>query len=188
MERRLPPRMASGARVFPLRPMMDAPICCSGWTMRPIGRERKEPSPLSTARKSWLASRPDSSRMEVPLLPASSRSAGSSRLGPGPETRKLPDSPRGSMATPMARRQAAVDCTSAPSERPVTVAAPLATALRISERWDTDLSPGTAREPARRSGLRMICSTCVSPVFLTSMDRIYRMLLTRRPSAPRKRE
>ena len=90
MERRLPPRMASGARVFPLRPMMDAPICCKGCTMRPMGRERNDPSPDSTDRKSWLASKPERSRMEVPLLPASSRSAGSSKFGPGPATRKLP--------------------------------------------------------------------------------------------------
>ena len=162
MERRFPPRIANGASVLPLRPMIDAPICCNGCTMRPMGRERREPSPVSTDRNPWLDSKPDSKRIDVPLLPASSMSLGSWRFGPRPSTWKLPSSPNGSMLTPMARRQAAVERTSAPSEMPVTVALPLAMAFRISERWDTDLSPGTASAPASRSGLRIVCSTLSS--------------------------
>ena len=166
MGRRFPPRIASGARVSPWRPMMEAPICCSGWTMRPMGRVRNDASPVSTDRNSWPANSPDNNRIEVPLLPASSMSVGSCSCGPKPETRTLPGSSRDSIPTPIALRQAAVDCTSAPSDSPVTVAAPSAMALRINDRCETDLSPGTASEPPRDWGLTIVSVTDSLPCWL----------------------
>ena len=80
--RRPPPRITNGASESFWRPMISAPICFRGWTIRCMGRSRREPSPVITETKDWEASTPESSLMDVPLFPASRMSEGSSSSGP----------------------------------------------------------------------------------------------------------
>ena len=65
-----PPRMASGARESSMRPVTSAPISTRGVTIRPIGLDLRDRSPLMTLKNDWAARRPAVSRRVVPLLPA----------------------------------------------------------------------------------------------------------------------
>ena len=64
-----PPLNARGASDPPPLPLTSAPIRLRGSRMRFMGRRRREESPLMTLKKGWLASRPETSRIVVPLLP-----------------------------------------------------------------------------------------------------------------------
>jgi hypothetical protein len=57
-----------------------------------------------------------------------------------------------------------VDTTSAPPERPVTVADPVAIEFRMSALCDMDLSPGTEISPVREAGLLTTCSKFLKPL------------------------
>ena len=82
-----PPSITSGGSVPSARALTRAPRARSGWTMRPIGRPRREPSPVSTERNGNPASRPLSSRIVVPEFPQSSTSEASwSPARPRPRT------------------------------------------------------------------------------------------------------
>ena len=151
-----PPLTVSGARVSRCRPRTVAPICCRGWTTRPMGRLLRESSPEITDVNDCPASIPDSNRMEVPLFPASRISLGSSRSQPVPFTVTVPGWSPGWISTPIALRHPIVETTSPPSDRPFTAARPRATALRIRARWEIDLSPGTEMSPFNESGLRTV--------------------------------
>ena len=113
------PRTVSGSRP-PAAQSKCAPIRASGPVTRAIGRRRREASPVITARRSWLARMPSSSRAAVPALPISSTESGSaSPPGPTPSTVQAPSSCR-STGTPSWRSAPAVARTSAPSSRPAT--------------------------------------------------------------------
>ena len=172
MPRSPPPRMTSGAREPSCRPVTWAPIRCNGSTMRRIGRERSEASPVSTDRNGCAASSPESNRIEVPLLPASRMSDGSSSVGPLPTTVYSPGLLPSVISTPMPRRQAMVDITSSPLERPVTRAVPWAMALRMRERCEMDLSPGTASSPPSLAGLVM-ARTAAGAVIISAHPALY---------------
>ena len=103
-----PPSITSGGSVPPARAVMRAPRLRRGVTMRPIGRRRSDPSPLSMDRNGKPASRPLRSRIVVPELPQSSTSAASRRPArPRPRTITRP-SPRSSMSAPSARNASSV--------------------------------------------------------------------------------
>ena len=79
---------------------------------RPIGRPDRLASPTKVAVIGWLATRPMSRRVEVPLLPISSAPRGWSRPPtPTPWTDQLPSLLR-SMVAPIAVIAAAVASTS----------------------------------------------------------------------------
>ncbi len=59
--------------------MKLAPMRDSGSVTRAMGRLLKDASPMKVAVIAWLAIRPISSRVEVPLLPMSSAVCGCSR-------------------------------------------------------------------------------------------------------------
>ena len=140
------PRIISGRRP-PGEEVNSAPMRESGSITRPIGRLERLGSPVKHAVIGWLASRPISSRVEVPELPMSSACSGcSSPPTPTPSMVHTPSSPR-SITAPIARIAAAVASTSSPSSNPVTRLVPTASAESISERWLIDLSPGTGAVP-----------------------------------------
>ena len=63
-----PPWIRTGGR--PPSPVsMRAPISRSGPATRSMGRLESDSSPVSSVSNAWPASRPVSSRMEVPELP-----------------------------------------------------------------------------------------------------------------------
>ena len=142
------PRSIRG-RVPPAEASNEAPISESGSITRFIGRPDRLASPMKVAVIAWLATRPISSRVEVPELPMSSAVLGSSRLPtPAPWTVQTPSSPR-AICAPKARIAAAVASTSSPSSRPVMRLSPTARPANISERWLIDLSPGTRIVPRK---------------------------------------
>ena len=127
--------------------MKSAPIVASGSVTRAIGRFDRLASPTKVAVIGWLATRPISSRVEVPELPMSSATCGwSSPPTPTPWTVQVASSPR-TMSAPIARIAAAVASTSSPSSRPVMRLCPTARLENISARWLIDLSPGTVTVP-----------------------------------------
>ena len=71
------PRTARGRRVASARPTTVAPIPTSGSVTRPIGRRRRDSSPVSIVQNGWPARTPRSSRAVVPELPQSITSPGS---------------------------------------------------------------------------------------------------------------
>lgn len=81
-----PPLTTNGAKESFCRPMIWAPICFSGSTIRCIGRLRREPSPVITETNGWEARMPESRRIDVPLFPASKMSEGSVSWAPWPFT------------------------------------------------------------------------------------------------------
>ena len=99
-----------------------------------LGRERSEPSPVRTEVNSWDARSPHSNRIDVPLLPASKMSRGSSRSEPAPLIVTDPGWEPSSILTPSALMQAMVERTSAPPERPLIKAEPLAIEFKIKAR------------------------------------------------------
>ena len=136
----VPPMKLSGASVSSFAPVISAPICFSGFTILPIGRDRSEASPVIVARNCRPARIPDISRIVVPLFPASNSVEGSRRPSmPFPlTTRVSPNSSASllirSISTPRARRIATVEEQSSPGEKLVTVAVPSAMALNIAAR------------------------------------------------------
>ena len=147
--------------------MICAPIWTRGCTTRSIGRDLRDESPDSTLRKGWPESRPASSRIAVPLFPASRTSSGSCRpFRPRPWTSKHSTFPsveqreHGTMETPRPRRHRRIDSRSSPAHRLETWAVPSAMAFRSSALWDIDLSPGREIVPRRRFGGPITC--CMS--------------------------
>ena len=108
---RAPPRNVSGASLPPSRPSTSAPIRRSGSTMRAIGRERIERSPVITDMNGWPASTPAIRRVVVPLLPVLRMSDGSVRMPP--RTVNAPSSCR-SICVPSPRSTRSVEARSAP--------------------------------------------------------------------------
>ena len=116
-----------------------APIRCRGSTTRSIGRRDSDSSPVSSLSNSCAASSPASSRIVVPELPQS-RDAAAARKPRMPR----PVICESWIETPRSRRHAAVDCTSAPGDRPRTWLSPDAMEPRMRARCEIDLSPGRA--------------------------------------------
>ena len=143
-----PPPTRSGGQ------LARAPIRARGSTTLSIGRRLREASPPSSLSNGWAASRPASRRIVVPELPQSSGRAAARRpFMPEPRTRPA------SISTPSARRQAAVDATSAPADRPRTWLSPSAIAPSINARCEIDLSPGSRSSPSRRRARRTVAIT-----------------------------
>ena len=144
------PRTARGARVLSRRPQICAPIRVKGFTTRPMGRDRRESSPVIVKKRSgWEAKMPNISRRVVPELPASNTPIGSCRL-PMPMPRTVTRSVFSSLiSAPKARKQAAVLRGSSPNSRPSMVVSPSAKAPSIRARWEMDLSPGIRTRPTR---------------------------------------
>ena len=141
-----PPWICSGGRP-PSWVSMRAPIFASGTVTRRIGRLLSEASPTKTLSNRCAANSPASRRMPVPALPQSS----------GPSAARKPSTPTPctmrceadgvSMRTPSCAKIAAVARVSSPSKNPSIVEVPSANAANITERCETDLSPGMARVP-----------------------------------------
>ena len=144
---RSPPVTANGGRHRGPWPVTFAPIRSSGSATRSMGRPRREASPVRWAVTGSPATRPNNRRIPVPELPRSiGPSGGWSRDRP-PWTRIEP--PDSSTSAPRARIASRVRCTSSPSERPVMVVVPSASAASSRARWEMDLSPGTRSVPTR---------------------------------------
>src|SRR5690242_18347502 len=117
--------------------------------MRRIGLERSEASPSNVAVTGQPATAPITRRQPVPELPKSSGEAGSAKPPtPTPLTFQA-NGPVRSTFAPSARMDLAVLRTSSPSSRPEIRVSPTASAPRISDRCEIDLSPGTRTFPAR---------------------------------------
>ena len=124
-----------------------APIFSSGSRMRRIGRVRRLASPSNVAVIGQPATAPITSRQPVPELPKSSAAAGSAKPPtPTPRTRQA-RSPVRSTTAPSAFMALAVLMASSPSSMPVMRVSPTASAPRIRERSEIDLSPGTRTRP-----------------------------------------
>ena len=141
------PRITSGGTRSPSRAVMSAPMRRSGSTTRRTGRRRSEASPVSTESPGSPASTPASSRSEVPELPQSMTSSGSTSASAGVTITSPPSSRTVAPSFATALR---VAWTSSASRIPVTRVSPVASAPKRMERWETDLSPGTVMAP--RSG------------------------------------
>jgi serine/threonine-protein kinase RsbW len=128
----------------------------SGSMIRRIGRRCNDASPVITVRNGCAAAIPDSSRMVVPELTAST----------GDEAAQRPPSPRpvittvaGALrriVTPRARRHSSVAAQSAPGEYPLITDSPSAIAPSRAYRCEIDLSPGTRTRPAARDAGAMV--------------------------------
>src|SRR5579875_2828598 len=169
MPRSAPPRIASGGRRSPSRAQSCAPICRSGSITRPIGRERREASPVSTERNGWPARMPLKRRRLVPLLPASRISAGSRRpRRPIPRNeRRMRTSGSGSsvLSTLRERRIASVERQLAPGRKFSATVSPSASAPSIATRCEIDLSPGGTIVPrSRATGRTMRASLAVAAI------------------------
>ena len=141
-----PPWMRSGGTP-PSSVSMRAPILASGTVTRRIGRLLSEASPINTLSKRCAASKPASKRIPVPALPQSSGAAlGCKPSMPTPCTTRR-DGDGISMRTPKRSKMAAVARVSSPSKNPSMVDVPSANAASITERCDTDLSPGMVNTP-----------------------------------------
>ncbi len=117
--------------------------------MRSIGRVRSDSSPVRVNVPSCAASRPDSRRISVPELPASTGPSGSrSPRSPTPRTRTRSTS-SSSTSTPSARRASSVDSVSAALPKPAMRVSPSLTAPISAARCEIDLSPGTRMWPTR---------------------------------------
>src|SRR5690606_15970131 len=111
-----------------------------------------------TLSKACPASSPASRRMPVPALPQSSGpSAGLSPSTPTPWTMRR-EAEGVSIRTPMRSKIAAVARVSSPSRKPSMVEVPSARAANITDRCETDLSPGMSRVP--RSGCPAVATQC----------------------------
>src|SRR5215207_2070080 len=112
-----------------------------------MGRRLRLASPTSVELNGWAASTPAMRRALVPLFAQSSgRSLARSERDPLPLT--VMSGATAGTSAPSARRTPAVARTSAESRTPRTRPAPVASAPRISARWEMDLSPGTRTVPA----------------------------------------
>ena len=105
---------------------------------------------MNTAVIGVVAIAPMTSREPVPELPKLSTSSGSAQPPtPVPWTCQAPRSPTRITLAPKARTASAVFSTSSASRSPAIRVSPKARPPRISERWEIDLSPGTAAVPFR---------------------------------------
>ena len=118
---------------------------------RPMGRRRKR----SVARKSrhcmsWPAMTPSISRLPVPELPKSSGADGRTQAADA-----LPVTSRRCRSSVRPRRRAPLPPAPWPARLRRRAArdagVPVASAPRISARWEIDLSPGTVTRPERRA-------------------------------------
>ena len=127
-----------------------APIRRSGAATRSIGRRQSEASPVNSARIGWLATRPMSSRADVPRIAAveAAPPAGAGRRRRPRRPCQAPSAPV-SIRAPIARSAAAVEATSPPSFSPSIRLRPTASAASISARCEIDLSPGTRAVPRK---------------------------------------
>jgi hypothetical protein len=140
------PTSTSGSRP-PRRPWACAPNSASGSVTRPMGRDRRLASPLKVALRSEVAIAPMINRTPVPELPQSITSSGSRKPPtPTPCTVHSP-APTCVTVAPKARIARPVSSTSCPSRRPVIRVSPTQSAPRISDRCETDLSPGICTVP-----------------------------------------
>lgn len=129
------------------RARISAPIFTSGSITLPMGRLRREGSPVIIEKKSCPVNKPSSRRMVVPELPASNRSSGSQKpLRPLPRIQIFPFSCCW-ISTPSASRHCSVLQQSAPFEKLCITVFPSAMEPISAARWDMDLSPGTQQEP-----------------------------------------
>ncbi len=122
-----------------------APICRSGSATRSIGRDESDSSPVSTYRPVWPATTPVTSRRSVPAFAQSA-------VPPRRPRRPTPctvssSSDTSSTCTPNARTASTVACVSPARRKPRTLVSPSPSAPSSTERWEIDLSPGTATCP-----------------------------------------
>ena len=175
--------MVSGAR--PSAESIRAPMAVSGSMTRRMGRFDRDASPMSVVGKGRLARMPDSSRIVVPELAASSATAGAlNPARPRPMIRTAPG-PVASTSTPRPRMHATLAATSAPGARWVMLVTPSDNPPSSTYRWEMDLSPGTGTTP-RTCGvgwiasLSCITSGCPGPRAAVLEPRRASMLLTPR--------
>ncbi len=142
-----PPRMASGASLPPSRPSIVAPIDRSGSTTLPIGRLRREASPVRVEWNGREASSPAISRRQVPALPQSITTSGSRMAStPAPWTVTTPPGAV-RIRTPRCSSARRVACASSPPPMCSILLLPVAMAAKRYARCEIDLSPGTLTEP-----------------------------------------
>ncbi len=70
------PRTTSGKVARSASPSACRPMAVSGASTRPMGRRRKDASPVNLTCMSWPATTPSMSRLPVPELPKSSAADG----------------------------------------------------------------------------------------------------------------
>jgi hypothetical protein len=135
--------MDNGRR-FPDRgPSIVAPIVESGMTTRPIGRFLKLSSPVMTEKKDVPASTPHISLAAVPEFPKSRMSSGSCRQS-NPGLSIWTEEGSGCQTwTPRRENAERVRRQSSEGRNPVMLVLPEAIPPKMTERWETDLSPGT---------------------------------------------
>ena len=141
-----PGLMRSGAQ--PLLRMLEifAPICMRGSMIRFMGRLFSDSSPERTDSNVCPARIPESRRVVVPLFPVSSISDGvASPWSPFPCM--MTEVSFSSISMPRERKHRMVARQSAPVRKCCTSVVPSAIEPNITQRWETDLSPGTVIFP-----------------------------------------
>ena len=128
-----------------------APIRSSGSRMRRIGRLRRLASPSKVAVIGQPATAPiDQAAAGAGIAEIERRRAARQSRRRRRRGRARRRSPVRSTVAPSARMALAVLMTSSPSSRPVIRVSPTASAPRIRERCEIDLSPGTRTRPGQR--------------------------------------
>jgi len=144
---RPPPVTVIGGRQRSPWPVTRAPISRRGSATRSIGLPRSESSPVRVVVPESVAATPASRRIPVPELPRSTGSTGAWSSDRPPCT--VTFLPWCSTTAPRAATAAEVRATSSPSDSPVMVDVPSASAASSRARCEMDLSPGTSMVPTR---------------------------------------